>query len=99
MKNETLNGLLKPNRETVTTNLVKKFGNLDFGAIEWEKVNFSTQDKFRESFRLAVPEELATKIDNIEAAESKESRQAKKAITEKLSKLSPEQLDALLAKL
>lgn len=99
MKNETLNGLLKPNRETVTTNLVKKFGNLDYDSIEWPKVDFSTQDKFRETFRLAVPESLATEIDNIESAESKESRQAKRAITEKLSKLSPEQLEALLAKL
>ena len=99
MKNETLNGLLKPNRETVTTNLVKKFGSLNFDAIEWKKVDFSTQDKFRDSFRLAVPEELAAEIDAIEAQESKASRQAKKAITEKLASLSPEQLEALLASL
>ena len=99
MKNETLNGLLKPNRETVTTNLVKKFGSLNFDAIEWNKVDFSTQDKFRDSFRLAVPEELAAEIDTIEAQESKASRQAKKAITEKLASLSPEQLEALLASL
>lgn len=99
MKNETLNSLLKPNRETVTTNLVKKFGSLNFDAIEWEKVDFSTQDKFRDSFRLAVPEGLAAEIDTIEAQESKASRQAKKAITEKLASLSPEQLEALLSSL
>lgn len=99
MKNDNLNDLLRSNQETVTVNLTKKFGNLDYSVINWSIVDYSTQDNFRASFREAVPNELAKQLDAIEAEHDSVKREARKELHRKLANLTPEQLQALIAKL
>lgn len=99
MKNDTLNDLLRSNKDTVLTNLTAKFGQQNYELINWQIVDFSTQDNFRATFRQAVPVELATIFDEIEAQSDSAKRQARKAIVNKLANLTPEQINALLANL
>lgn len=99
MKNDNLNDLLRSNQETVTVNLTKKFGSLDYSVINWSIVDYSTQENFRASFREAMPNELAKQLDDIEAEHDNIKREANKELRRKLANLTPEQLEALIAKL
>ena len=87
MKNETLNGLLKASKETVTNQLITRFGTLDYDAINWAGVDFSTQDKFRETFRLNCPAPLMEELDALEAVQDEKEREQRKALQTKIKAL------------
>ncbi len=87
MKSATLNSLLKADQETVTTKLIARFGNLDYSVINWDGVDFSTQDNFRETFRLNCPISLIEEIDALEAAQDEKKREQRKALQTKIKAL------------